>query len=120
MIKKAMITLWITLSALALNSHASMDEAISAYERGDHQTAFNTFSSLAAQGAREAQYQLGQMYYQGEGVEKNKVKAYMWMELASKAGHMKATKYNVILKELMTPTQVEQAQQLTDQWKRNP
>lgn len=49
---------------------------------------------LANQGNALAQYNLGVMYYKGEGVQKNNAKAVEWFKQAAKQGHTKS-QYNL-------------------------
>jgi len=73
---------WIMLLALALPltltapmaSTANADdfsEAFTAYQVGDYETALKKFWSLADQGDAASQYNLGVLYENGEGVERD-------------------------------------------------
>lgn len=104
------------LLLLVAPTHADFDAGLAAYNQGDYQSAFMEFQALANRSDAEAQYHLGRMYYEGKGTAENKIQAYMWVNLSSSLGYQKATRYNVILKTLMSPTQVEEAERLTDQW----
>ena len=67
--------LWFTNTASA----AELDEAVSAYNAGDYQTALRMFKTLAEQGYPSAQFNLGLIYRNGEGVlqdDKEAVKQY--------------------------------------------
>lgn len=64
--------------------------ALSAYEQGNYQSAFLQFTQLAEQDNPEAQYNLAFMYFGGEGIEQDDVKAAYWFEQAAKAGHAAA------------------------------
>ena len=57
------------------------------YERGDYKTALRGFKRLANKGNAAAQYNLGQMYRDGEGVSKNYKTAVKWYKLAAKQGN---------------------------------
>ena len=59
----AVLSLWLTTSAWA-----GFDEGFAAYERGDYATALEEWLPVAEQGDASAQYNLGLMYYNGEGV----------------------------------------------------
>ena len=112
------LTTLIVFSLLLLSSstHAGFDAAFADYENGNYKEAFMGFEVLADKGDPVAQYSLGRMYYEGKGTTVDKVQAYMWISLASNLGYKKATKYNVILKPLMSPSQVEEAERRTDRW----
>jgi TPR repeat protein len=62
----------------------------SAYESGDYATAFKEFNPLAEQGHGEAQYNLGMMYNDGQGVTQDYETAFKWFKLA--AEHNRAVK----------------------------
>ncbi len=47
---------------------AGFQEGVDAYERGDYDTALKEFRPLAEQGHASAQFNLGIMYYKGQGV----------------------------------------------------
>jgi TPR repeat protein len=64
--------------------------AIAAYESGDYQTAYEQFTQLALNNDAEAQYNLAFMYFGGEGIPQNDVKAAYWFEQAAKSGHAAA------------------------------
>jgi TPR repeat protein len=57
-----------------------------AYESGDYATAFQKFKLLAEQGHTSIQYNLGQMYRDGEGVPVNGETAVKWYRLAAEQG----------------------------------
>jgi len=61
--------------------------AITAYENGDYQTAYEQFTQLALKDNAEAQYNLAFMYFGGEGIPQDDVKAAFWFEKAAKSGH---------------------------------
>jgi len=74
---------------------------------------------LAKSGDANAQYNLGIMYYNGEGTPKNFINSYVWLSVASAKGNEKAKKYIEIISSEMTPQQVAQAQnEAAELWKR--
>lgn len=54
---------------------------------------FNHFHNKAAKGNANAQYQLGFLYLNGEGVEKNAYEAVKWFRLAAEQGYLPAIYY---------------------------
>ena len=64
-----------------------------------------------------AQHLLGLLYREGEGVPKDYVQAYMWLNLAAAAGEPEAGKIRDDLEKLMTAERVGEAQDLTAKWK---
>ncbi len=65
----------------------TLDEAESAYQRGDYAVAFEAFSALADQGEVDAQFNLGVMYVAGLGVSQDDVEAVRWFQQAAEQGH---------------------------------
>lgn len=61
--------------------------AFAAYERGDYAAALKEFEPLAKRGSVLAQYQLGLMYVNGEGVTQDYRKAVQWFNRAATAGY---------------------------------
>ena len=64
--------------------------AMDAYAAGDYATAYKEFKILAEQGDATAQFSLGMMYHNGEGVVQNYKEAMKWFRLAVEQGHTKA------------------------------
>ncbi len=102
----------------------SIDDAKKAYDTGDHKKAIRLYKPLAEQGDAEAQYALGYMYRNGEGVSKDYVKAYMWITLAiarlprfDTAGRSLAESNRTLLATMMTPAEVVKAQKMAKKWK---
>jgi TPR repeat protein len=74
------------------------------------------FTKAAEQGFARAQNNLGAMYENGRGVPKDTIQAAKWYILAIAQGNEEAvTKYTELAK-LMTPEQIDQAQQASKQF----
>lgn len=69
---------------------ASMAEAARAYARGDYAAAADQWRVYAAQGSAEALFNLGQLYRQGLGVDKDAEKAEVYYTRAAERGHAAA------------------------------
>ena len=78
--KKVMIKRFITMIAVALLVTACMPTA----------SDFKTTKQQAEQGDATAQNNLGNMYYTGDGVEKNSIKAVYWYTKASQQDNPQA------------------------------
>jgi len=91
-------------------------EGVRAYEHGDYEAAVKQFETLAKQGISRAQYQLGSMYQQGQGVPQNDVQAFMWLILAAVAGFESAVTIQKSLMQAMLPNQIMEAQRLAKEW----
>ena len=79
----------------------------------DYKTAVKWYILSAEQGYAKAQYNLGVMYALGQGVIADKVYAHMWGNILNSNGHKDGKKImDYLLKQGMTPSQVEKAQDL--------
>ncbi len=74
------------------------------------------YRKAAEQGVAQAQYNLGICYYKGTGMIQNNIKAYAWIAVASANGYDDATKVLQLLKEEMTPLQIERALSLAENY----
>jgi len=66
----------------------------------------------AEQGYASAQFNLGLMYYFGEGVIQNLVSAHMWLKISASQGNKDAIKNRDLCTKEMTPAQIKNAQDL--------
>lgn len=67
-------------------AYAGLDEGVRAYQAGDYATAYVEWLPLAQQGDADAQYSLGQMYLNGQGVSQDYVQATSWYRKAAEQG----------------------------------
>ena len=65
---------------------ADFDTGVRAYNRGDYTSAFREFRALAEQGHAGAQFSLGFMYDNGEGVPEDDRQAAFWYRKAAEQG----------------------------------
>src|SRR5690606_35083840 len=73
--------------AKTTNSQTSLfQSAASAYERKNYPVALTILTELAEQGVAKAQFNLGVMYANGEGVPKNASQAAAWFRKAAEQG----------------------------------
>ena len=91
------------------NSGLSSDERMSIAEDQD----IAQLRQASKDGDADAQFGLGVMYANGEGVLENYVKAYAWWNLAAAQGHKDAIKAKASLRKDMTPEQLAEAQKLS-------
>ena len=102
--------LLVTCLALLLcsASWADFDSGMSAYRLGDYQRAFKEFREAAVAGDATAQFNVGVMYYRGEFVERDLVKAYGWIELATnQPGTEALIQAQEILAVMLPPEEVD-------------
>ena len=78
--------LLVTVGALPAAAQ-TFDAAVEAYERGDYATALAGFQNYAEQGNVAAQFLLGLMYGNGEGVPEDDAEAVRWYRLAAEQGY---------------------------------
>jgi len=95
------------------------------YEAGagvpkDVQEGFKWFRLAAEQGDAFAQAQVGVRYMYGEGGSQDFVLAYMWLSLSAAQGYMAAGTGIHLLETTMTPSNIENARELAESWKRKP
>ena len=67
-----------------------LSTAMDAYAAGDYATAYKEFKILAESGYAYAQFSLGMMHNNGEGVAQDYKEAMKWCRLAAEQGHTKA------------------------------
>jgi CBS domain-containing protein len=91
-------------------------EGVRAYEQRNYETAIKQFGLLAEQGIARAQYNLGSMYQQGQGVPQSNVQALMWSILAAVKGVDAAVSIQKSLIKDMQPNQIIEAERLAKEW----
>ncbi len=72
---------------------AGLDEGVVAAKRGDYATAISWLRPLAELGHARAQYNLGIMYYSGQGVPQDSAEALQWWRKAAEQGYATAQYY---------------------------
>ncbi len=85
------------VAALALGGQpalAGYDEGFVARQRGDYASAIKEFTTAAEAGEARAQFALGAMYRNGEGVPPDPAAAANWYRRAAQQGHVDA-QYNL-------------------------
>jgi TPR repeat protein len=87
------IALVLSIVWLAVPAWADFQTGMDAYNRGDYATALREWRPLAEQGEASAQFQLGLLYDNGDGVPRDYAKARQWYERAAAQGGVKAQFY---------------------------
>lgn len=81
----------ITILLLAsLDLRADFAAAVAAYERGDYTGALREWKPLAEGGEAASQFNLGLLYYEGQGVPQDYEEAFRWFRRAANQGYVKA------------------------------
>lgn len=65
---------------------ANFADAMYDYQAENFSSAHLKFSNLASLGHKDSQFNIGAMYFRGQGVEQNKIEAYAWIALAAEDG----------------------------------
>jgi len=73
---------------------ADYEAGVNAAFNGDFKTAFQEFQRAAEDGLDLAQYNLGILYFTGQGVTRDYAEAYRWTLAAAEQGHV-AAQFNV-------------------------
>jgi len=71
-------------------AYAGFDEGKAACQTGDYAAAYKEFKAAADQGNADAQFLLGRMYDEGEGVPKDFAEAVKWFRKAADGGNADA------------------------------
>lgn len=84
------VALALSIVCLAAPAWADFKAGENAYHRGDYATALREWQPLAKQGHVVAQYNLGLLYANGQGVQKDDAQARQWYEKAAVQEHADA------------------------------
>ena len=79
----------------------------------DYLEALKWYTLSSEQGYALAQYNLGRLYYLGNGVKEDLVYAHMWFDLATLNGFEEAAQLRKLLIEQMTDSQINDTLKLT-------
>jgi len=74
----------------SLTITADYEDGVNAAFTGDFETAFREFTIAAEQGLNLAQYNLGILYFTGQGVSQDFEKAFLWTKAAAEQNHLNA------------------------------
>lgn len=88
--KNCILAVILSMLVFPFQALAGYDEGLAAARAGDLATALAEWKPLANNGHPEAQYSLGIMYENGEGVAKDPVEAAKWYRKAAEQGHASA------------------------------
>ena len=72
---------------LTTTTWADFQAGLDAYKRGDYEAALKEFRLAAEQGDAQAQFKLGVMYDEGQGVAQDFREAVPWFRQAAEQGH---------------------------------
>lgn len=107
------LTLAASLSTAGVAHADSLNGANAAFDKKDYGTAFRLYKPLAERGDHAAQSALGFMYFFGDGVQKNAVRAYAMFSLAAQGvgGIANVAETNrKVVRKTMTPAEISLAE----------
>lgn len=94
---------------------ATYNSAINAYERRDYKTAEREFKQLSHANDPYSQYMLGKMYSEGQGIRKDYVKAYRWLQAAENNNIHQAGRLKNTIAKRMSKRDLKKAHKLIDE-----
>ena len=89
---------------------ADFQAGFAAAQKGDYAAALREWTLLAEQGDAVAQFNMGVMYFEGQGVLQDYVSAHMWANIAAVNGSEMAPELRNAIAKRMTPAQIHAAQ----------
>ena len=116
-----LVTLAVLLGGAGEGWSADFEKGLAAARSGDFAAALREWKPLAEKGHARAQYDLGVMYRNGEGVPQDDVTTYAWFNLAATNGHALAEVNKPLIATEMTAEQIAKGQELSrEMLKKNP
>ena len=106
------VVLFIAVFCASAVYAGAFEDGVAAYYKKNYAVALSKFKLAAAQGVALAQFNLGIMYSNGEGVVQDYVRAHMWWNLAAAQGNANAVKNRDIVAKKMSTQQIVEAQKL--------
>jgi TPR repeat protein len=85
-------------------------------KKRDYDEAFARLLPLAESGYAPAQVWIGGMFAKGLGVALDSVQAYVWLDLAARAGVGRATKWRAEIAERLSADELGEAQRRAADW----
>lgn len=89
-IKASLLACALSLTVFSAQAGGDFERGAAAHRQGDYQTAVKLWQPLAEKGQIDAQFNLGTMYYRGDGVRQDYVEASKWFRRAAEQGDMEA------------------------------
>ncbi|WP_289283325.1 MULTISPECIES: SPOR domain-containing protein [unclassified Methylophaga] len=90
-----------------------VQDGIAAYKNRDFHTAYQAWHKAAEQNIAEAQWMLGIMLLNGQGVKQDNAAAYSWLTLASEKKHKQASIDRLAIRNRLTVEELAKADMLT-------
>ena len=112
-----LLTTLLALVLLTTAQAADFDAGVEVQQRGDDAAALRVCRPLAGQGHAGAQFYLGSMYYYGEGVRRDCMKACAWAHIAAAQGIETAGTIMLWVLRSITPGETSRALMLAHQYR---
>ena len=97
-----------------------MQRGLIEYQAHNYRRAMALWSPGAERGDPRSQFLVGRLYRNGEGMPRDRVKAWSWLHLAEKQGHAEAAALREQLEVEMSPTQLADARTLAENFRTRP
>lgn len=101
----------ILIFMLSSSALADFELGFKFYKDKEFTKAFKEFSYAASIGDKDAQKNIGVMYFRGEGVSKSGALAYAWLKLANTPATPENSKMFALIANKITPTEQAQGEQ---------
>ena len=101
----------------ALSGAERLAAGVAAYRRGGYAIAAAAWRPLAEAGNAWAQFYLGGLYHDGDGMAVDWVRAHMWWALAARHGHRMARELMAALEPKMDADALAEAEALATVWR---
>src|ERR1700704_3745860 len=86
MFRRVLASAFVAVVTLGTAAAGPFEDGLAAYNSGNYAMASRLFRPPAEQGDARAQYNLGLMYYYGDGVMEDHGEAIKWLRLAAEQG----------------------------------
>ncbi len=116
--RKVAAALVVVLALVPSTVRADFDGGMAAYRDGDYSTAFTEFMDEAKAGLPSAQHNVGAMYFRGESVAKDYVRAYAWFALAARSGDHDSSEALEVVRFKLSGAEINQAEHLASKFAR--
>ncbi len=105
------------LAALSPVRAGDFEDGVAAYKAQDFATAARLWQPLAEAGNVGAQFNLGRLYYYGQGVVRSPVDACKWFLLAGEMGNEAAKHALIMIYPSLTKPQITMATSRANDWR---
>lgn len=122
MLRWATVVMLMTMAACG-SSDPDLSRGLASYRAGQFEAALADIATFAERGDANAQWLLGRMYRQGEGVPVNEAAAHLWLSLAAAQATLADGDRKEIgdalaaLEARMTDAEIAQARQRARDWR---